>query len=132
MFRSEFFFSDNTRVRIFIFLSRNFFFQNSTLGYMTKNSESHYFFFLHQNQNIFLEKNHNPPFKLNGRSLNNRTYITCRRKYNYCPNAYLKQYILRMRYTRGANNWTIISNIQKQRKQKRCHQLSRNNSSACN
>jgi hypothetical protein len=27
------------------------------------------FFFLHQNQNIFLEKNHNPPFKLNGRSL---------------------------------------------------------------
>ena len=44
-----------------------------------KNSESGYFFFLHQNQNIFfsnignqnifLEKNHNPPFKLNGRSL---------------------------------------------------------------
>jgi hypothetical protein len=44
-----------------------------------KNSESFYFFFLHQNQNIFfsnignqnflLEKNHNPPFKLNGRSL---------------------------------------------------------------
>ena len=41
--------------------------------------ESDYFFFLHQNQNIFfsnirnqnifLEKNHNPPFKLNGRSL---------------------------------------------------------------
>jgi hypothetical protein len=32
-------FSDNTRVRIFIFLSRakcNFFFQNLTLGYMTK------------------------------------------------------------------------------------------------
>ena len=28
-----------------------------------------FFFFLHQNQNIFLEKNHNPPFKLNGRSL---------------------------------------------------------------
>ena len=26
-------------------------------------------FSLHQNQNIFLEKNHNPPFKLNGRSL---------------------------------------------------------------
>jgi hypothetical protein len=27
------------------------------------------FFFLHQNQNIFLEKNHTPPpFKLNGRS----------------------------------------------------------------
>ena len=49
----------------------NFFFQNLTLGYMTKTSESDYFFFLHQNQNIFfsnlgnqnifLEKNHNPP-----------------------------------------------------------------------
>ena len=45
-----------------------------------KNSEPDYFFFLHQNHNIFfsnignqnilLEKNHNPPFKLNGRSLN--------------------------------------------------------------
>jgi hypothetical protein len=44
-----------------------------------KNSESDYFFLLHQNQNIFfsnignqnifLEKNHTPPFKLNGRSL---------------------------------------------------------------
>jgi hypothetical protein len=44
-----------------------------------RNSESDYFFFLHQNkniffsnignQNIFFEKNHNPPFKLNGRSL---------------------------------------------------------------
>jgi hypothetical protein len=42
-----------------------------------KNSESDYFFFLHQNQNIFfsnignqnicLENNHNPPFNLNRR-----------------------------------------------------------------
>jgi hypothetical protein len=49
------FFSDNTRVRIFIYFvaqSAKFFFQNSTLGYMT-NSESDYFFFLHQNWNIF-------------------------------------------------------------------------------
>ena len=64
------FFSDNTRVRIFIFLcaKREFFFQDLTLGYMTKTL---IFFFLHQNQNIFfsnignqnifLEKNHNPP-----------------------------------------------------------------------
>ena len=29
-----------------------------------KNSESDYFFFLHQNQNIFLEKNHNPPLQV--------------------------------------------------------------------
>ena len=79
-FSLRIFFSDNTRVRIFIFFvaqSANFVFQNLTLGY-DKNSESN-FFFLHQNQNIFfsnignqnifLEKNHNPPFKLNGRSL---------------------------------------------------------------
>ena len=49
---------------------------NSTLGYITK-TVSDYFFFLHQNQNIFfsnignqniiLEKNHNPLFKLNSR-----------------------------------------------------------------
>ena len=68
------FFSDNTRVRIFIFFvaqSANFFFQNSTLGYLTKTLNQIIFFFLHQNQNIFfsnignqnifLEKNHNPP-----------------------------------------------------------------------
>jgi hypothetical protein len=58
---------------------RKFFFQNLTLGYMTKTLNQIIFFFLHQNQNIFfsnignknifLEKNHNPPFKLNGRSL---------------------------------------------------------------
>ena len=73
--------SDNTRVRIFIFFvaqSAIFFFQYLTLGYMTK-ILNQIFFFLHQNQNIyfsnignqniFLEKNHNPPFKLNGRSL---------------------------------------------------------------
>jgi hypothetical protein len=57
---------------------------------------SDYFFFLHQNQNIFfsnignqnilLEKKHNPPFKLNGRSLINTKntkvpahyYVGCR------------------------------------------------------
>ena len=75
------FFLDNTRVRILIFLAAQtqFFFQNSTLGYMTKTLNHIIFFFLHQNQNIFFsnignqniffEKNHNPPFKLNGRSL---------------------------------------------------------------
>jgi hypothetical protein len=71
--------SDNTRVRIFFFFvaqSAKFFFRNSTLGYMTK-TLNQIFFFLHQNQNIFFSKkkilneakNHNPPFKLNGRSL---------------------------------------------------------------
>jgi len=39
---------------------------------MTKTLNQIYLFFLHQNQNIFLEKNITPPppFKLNGRSLN--------------------------------------------------------------
>ena len=54
-------------------------FQNYALGYMTKTLNQIIFFFLHQiqniffsnigNQNIFLGKKHNPPFKLNGRSL---------------------------------------------------------------
>jgi hypothetical protein len=75
------FFSDNTRVRILIFLSRKtrIVFPEFNIRLYNKNSESDYLFFLHQNQNIFfnnignqnifLEKNHNPPFKLNGRSL---------------------------------------------------------------
>ena len=70
-----------TRVRIFIFFCRaKFFFQNSILGYMTKTLNQIIFFFLHQDRKFFisatlgiriffLEKNHNPPFKLNGRSL---------------------------------------------------------------
>jgi hypothetical protein len=74
-------FSDNTRVRIFIFLSlkARIFFPEFNIRLYDKNSESDYFFFLHQNQNIFfsnignqnifLEKKHNPPFKLNGRFL---------------------------------------------------------------
>ena len=67
------FFSDNTRVKILFFCRarRKFFFQNSTLGYMTKTLNQIIFFFLHQNQNIFfsnignqnifLEKNIPPP-----------------------------------------------------------------------
>ena len=56
------------------------FFPEFNIRLYDKNSESDFFFSLHQNQNIFfsnignqnifLEKNHNPPFKLNGRSLN--------------------------------------------------------------
>ena len=50
------FFSNNTRVRIFIFFcsaKREFFFQNATLGYMTKTLNQIIPFFLRQNQNIF-------------------------------------------------------------------------------
>ena len=62
------FFSDNTRVRIFIFVVAEF-----NIRLYDKNTESDYFFFPHQNQNIFfsnignqniflfLEKKHNPP-----------------------------------------------------------------------
>ena len=56
LLRSELFFSDNTWVRMFIFFcraKREFFFQNLTLGYMTKTLNQIIFFFLHQNQNIF-------------------------------------------------------------------------------
>ena len=77
------FFFPTTRVRIFFFWSRKarIFFQEFNIRLYDKNFQSDYFFFLHQNQNIFfsnignqnifLEKNHNPPppFKLNGRSL---------------------------------------------------------------
>ena len=52
-------------------MKTQFFFQISTLGYMTKTLNHIIFFFLHQNQNvffsnignqnIFLEKKHNPP-----------------------------------------------------------------------
>ena len=71
---------------------RKFFYQNLTLGYMTKtlnqiiffhSTTIRIFFFSNiGNQNIFLEKKHNPPpppFKLNGRSLSmarySRTFI---------------------------------------------------------
>jgi hypothetical protein len=62
---------------------RNFYLEFNIRLY-DKNSESHYFLFLHQNQNIFfsnigkqnffLEKNHNPPFKLNGCSSKVKIY----------------------------------------------------------
>jgi hypothetical protein len=76
LFRSEFFFSDNTRVRIF-FLSReaqiNFLEFNIRL--YDKNSESGYFFFPPPNSECFFQqhweseyffwkKNHNPPLQV--------------------------------------------------------------------
>ena len=81
LLRSEFFFRTTQELEFFLFFfaKHEIFFQNLTLGYMTKNLNHIIFFFLHQNQNIFfsnignqnifLDKNHTPPFKLNGRSL---------------------------------------------------------------
>jgi hypothetical protein len=63
-------FSDNTRVRIF-------FFQNKTLGYMTKtlnhifffpSPKSEFFFQQHWESEYFFRNKTIPPFKLNGRS----------------------------------------------------------------
>ena len=49
------FFRTSRELEYLFFLSRKaqFFFQNSTLGYMTKTLNQIIFFFLHQNQNIF-------------------------------------------------------------------------------
>jgi hypothetical protein len=81
LFRSEKFFRTTQELEYLFFLSRKarIFFPEFNIRLYDKNSESKFFFSLHQNQNIFfsnignqnifLEKNHNPPFKLNGRSL---------------------------------------------------------------
>jgi hypothetical protein len=72
LFRSEFFFRTIQELEYLFFLSREvqFFFPEFNIRLYDKNSESNYFFFLHQNQNIFfsnignqnifLEKNHTP------------------------------------------------------------------------
>jgi hypothetical protein len=79
-FVQNFFFRTTQELEYF-FLSRKarIFFPEFNIRLYDKNSESDYFFFIHQNQNIFfsnignqnifLGKNHNPPFKLNSRSL---------------------------------------------------------------
>ena len=76
------FFSDNTRVRIFIFLLREarIFFPEFNIRLYDKNSESDYFFFpppkseyffqQHwESEYFFRKKTITRPFKLNGRSL---------------------------------------------------------------
>ena len=80
-FVQNFFFGQYKSQNIYFFCraKRQFFFPELNIRLYDKNSETDYFFFLHQNQNIFfsnignqyifLEKNHNPPFKLNGHSL---------------------------------------------------------------
>ena len=80
LFRSEIFFRTTRELEYLFFLSE------FNIRLYDKNSESDYFFFLHQNQNILfrnignqnicLEKKHNPRrplFKLNGRSLIEKT-----------------------------------------------------------
>jgi hypothetical protein len=81
------FFSDNTRVRIFIFFvaqSANFFSQNSTLGYMTKTQiiffpplKSEYFFQQHWESEYFFRKNHTLQVKWSSPKgfLGNQVYV---------------------------------------------------------
>ena len=82
-FSLRIFISDNTRVRILIFLSRKArnLFPVSNIRLYDKNSESEYFFFppkseyfvqQHCESEYFFRKKHTPPFKVNGRSLNTR------------------------------------------------------------
>ena len=73
LFRSEIFFRTTQELGYLFLWSRKarIFFPEFNIRLYDKNSESDYFFFLHQNQNIFfsnignqnifLEKNHNPP-----------------------------------------------------------------------
>jgi hypothetical protein len=75
-FVHNFFFSDNTRVRIFIFFcraKREFFSQNLTLGYMTKTlnqiiffppPKSEYFFQQHWESEYFFRKKPYPPLQV--------------------------------------------------------------------
>ena len=77
LFRSEIFFRTTQELEYF-FLSRKarIFFPEFNIRLYDKNSQSDYFFFLHQNQNIFFNNIGNQniflekkTFKLNGRSL---------------------------------------------------------------
>jgi hypothetical protein len=54
-FVQNFFFGQHENYNIYCYCraKREFFFQNSTLGYMTNTLNHIYFYFLHQNQNIF-------------------------------------------------------------------------------
>ena len=56
-------------VQNFFFGQHEMFFQNSTLGYMTKTLNQIIFVPPPKSEYFFRKKNHNPPFKLNGRSL---------------------------------------------------------------
>ena len=76
LFRSEIFFRTTQELEYLFFLLREarIFFPEFNIRLYDKNFESDYFFFLHQNQNIFfsntgnqnifLEKNHNPPLQV--------------------------------------------------------------------
>jgi hypothetical protein len=79
------FFGQELEYLFFLSHQARIFFQNLTLGYLTKTLNQIIFFSLHQNQNIFfsnignqnifLEKKHNPPPHLPRPSLLAITYL---------------------------------------------------------
>ena len=97
MFRSEIFFRTTQELEYLFFVAQSaIFFPELNIRLYDKNSESDFFFFfLHQNQNIFfsnignqnifLEKNHTPPFMLNGRSRRLSEFINRGRIDNLMP-----------------------------------------------
>ena len=84
LFRSEFFFRTTLELEYLFFLSRKvqFFLPEFNIRLYDKNSESDYFFFLHQNffqqhwesVYFFLEKNHNPPLQVKWSFPNDHTW----------------------------------------------------------
>jgi hypothetical protein len=90
---------------------REFFFQNLTLGYMTKTLNQIIFFFLHQNQNIFFSniRNQNIFF----RKANQKTPLQV--KWSF-PNAIESADILNRdlnTITSWSNTWLVSFNSQK-------------------
>jgi hypothetical protein len=127
-FSFRIFFSDDTRVRTFIFFVAQgaIFFPEFNIRLYDKNSESDYYFFLHQNQNIFSatlgirifffrKKNPipSPPFKLNGRSLSetmlpytNNYDTVCHGNYDYIS-SFLYISFCRSRRRKSTWDWRL-------------------------
>ena len=80
MFRSEFFFRATRELEYFFFLpdfNIRLYDKNSESDFFFPPPKSEFFFSNIGNQNISLEKKHNPPFKLNGRSFRTYFYERC-------------------------------------------------------
>jgi hypothetical protein len=63
-FIQNFFFGQHELEHLFFLSCKTQFFPELNTRLYDKNSESDFFFFLHQNQNIFLEKNNSPPLEV--------------------------------------------------------------------
>ena len=96
-----------------------FFFQNLTLGYMTKTLNQIIIFFLHQNQNIFFsnignqniffqKKNHNPPWKLNGPSLRDILGLESVLKFNFCMDNETKLFNIKATRYNTNTYWFLV------------------------